>query len=113
MMTMCIIRRICSRINYNFTDELRVTDGIRYTWDKRPNRHNTNTWRVPAEQQTCVVGPNAKIPNTGDDCNEPETVTFKYPAWTAGIDYRITPEIFVYVKTSGVCSKSSSSTERR
>jgi iron complex outermembrane receptor protein len=88
--------------NYNFTDRLRVTGGIRYTWDKRfINRHNTVNWNLPAAQQTCVVGPNAGIPNTGDDCNNPETVKFSYPAWTAGIDYRIGQDTFVYLKTSG------------
>ncbi|ALR19729.1 hypothetical protein ATN00_04805 [Sphingobium baderi] len=88
--------------NYNFTDALRVTGGIRYTWDTRHiNRHNTNTWKVAPEFQTCVVGPNAGIPNTGDDCNNPETVKFNYPAWTAGIDYRLSPDVFVYAKTSG------------
>lgn len=93
---------IFAQVNYNFTDALRVTGGVRYTSDKRYiNRHNTNGFRVPPAQQTCLVGPNANIPNTGANCNNPESVTFDYPSWTAGIDYRISPQLFVYAKTSG------------
>jgi iron complex outermembrane receptor protein len=97
-----ISKGIFAQANYNVTDRLRVTGGIRYTWDKREiDRHTTNDYRLPAADQLCEVGPNIGLAAGVAPCNDRESATFSYPAWTAGIDYKIDPNIFVYVKTSG------------
>jgi len=90
-----------AQVNYQVTDRLRATGGIRYTWDTRfINRHGY-TPRVGGIPR-CQAGPNAGVPvSTVGTCENPETAKFDYPAWTAGVDYKVTPDIFVYLKTSG------------
>ena len=91
---------IFGQVNYNITDALRVTGGLRYTWDKRSiNRHGVNDWRDP--DPVCSGGVNAGRRQSVAPCNDPNSDKFKYPAWLASVDYKVTPDIFVYAKTSG------------
>ncbi|TVV77119.1 TonB-dependent receptor [Sphingomonas solaris] len=90
-----------AQVNYNLTDELRATGGIRYTWDKRfINRMGTSP-RVGPNPPRCQAGPSAGQLVPAGGCQNAESATFDYPAWTAGLDYKISPDVFVYVKTSG------------
>ena len=86
-------------MNYSVTDRLRLTGGIRYTWDKRNiDRHGSNNWNtIPI----CSVGASAGRPVSAAPCTEKDSAKFDYPAWTAGIDYKIDDGVFVYAKTSG------------
>ncbi len=89
-----------AQLNYHVTDDLRITGGFRYTWDKREiNRHSVADWR--AADPVCSVGPNSGKAASVAPCVNPESASFSYPAWTAGADYRLTPSVFVYAKTSG------------
>src|SRR3546814_6526698 len=45
--------------------------------------------------RSCTVAP------AGSPCNDPHTAKFKYPAWTAGLDYELDDGMFVYAKTGG------------
>ncbi|WP_062061690.1 TonB-dependent receptor [Sphingobium baderi] len=91
---------VFAQVNYNATDSLRITGGIRYTWDTRfINRHGVDDYR--AADPICSGGINAGLPASVAPCDPPNKVKFKYPAWTAGIDYKLSPDIFVYAKTSG------------
>jgi iron complex outermembrane receptor protein len=91
-----------AQANYRLTDRLRATAGFRYTWDTRfINRRGTTNWRLPAEQQVCAVGPNSGRTAAQALCNDPNSAKFSYPAWTAGLDFAINPQLFVYVKSSG------------
>ena len=88
--------------NYHVTDALRVTAGFRYTWDGRSiNRHSTDNWSKADDLEVCTVGPNTGKTAAQAPCNNPESANFKYPAWTFGVDYRVTDGVFVYAKTSG------------
>jgi iron complex outermembrane recepter protein len=91
-----------AQLNYHVTDALRVTGGFRYTWDKRTiNRRSTNNWRLPDPLEVCTVGPNTGLTAAAATCTDPREASFKYPAWTLGIDYRVSDELFLYAKTSG------------
>jgi iron complex outermembrane recepter protein len=102
-------KALFAQVNYHLTDALRVTGGFRYTWDKRSiNRHGTraiagvneNVFRQPLVLAgTCAVGPNTGLVTTS--CNDPKSASFSYPAWTFGLDYEVTPDIFLYAKTGG------------
>ncbi|KUR76650.1 hypothetical protein AQZ50_12240 [Novosphingobium sp. Fuku2-ISO-50] len=111
-------KALFAQVNYHLTDKLRVTAGLRYTWDDRAiNRHGVNnvenvpeyiiTPVPPAfgytvlQPNTCAVGPNAGVVNQPGLCNDPHSATFKYPAWTFGLDYQLAPGEFIYVKTGG------------
>ncbi len=91
-----------AQLNYHVTDALRLTGGFRYTWDKRSiDRHSTKDWSVPDPLEVCTVGPNTGLTATQAPCTDPRSSSFRYPAWTAGIDYRVSDELFLYAKTSG------------
>jgi iron complex outermembrane recepter protein len=91
-----------AQLNYHLTDALRVTGGLRYTWDKRSiDRHSTKDWSVPDPLEVCSVGPNINLTATQAPCTDPRSASFKYPAWTLGMDYRVNDQLFLYAKTSG------------
>lgn len=91
---------IFAQINYRFTEELRVTGGLRYTWDKRSiDRQGIADWR--AADPVCNVGANTGLRASVARCTNAESTSFEYPAWTLGIDYKVSPGLFIYAKTSG------------
>lgn len=97
------------QVYYNVTDAIRLTGGIRYTWDTRAIDRQGTTPFIPRPGQgfTCQAGVNAgkptptglAAPNSG--CHDQASAKFKYPAWTAGIDFKVSPDVFIYAKTSG------------
>ncbi len=98
-----------AQLYYNVSDAVRLTGGLRYTWDTREIDRQGTTPFIPRPGQvlTCQAGVNAgkptptgkAAPNSG--CHDTASAGFKYPAWTAGIDIKLSPDIFVYAKTSG------------
>jgi iron complex outermembrane recepter protein len=91
-----------AQLNYHVSDALRLTGGFRYTWDKRTiDRHSTNNWRLPDPLEVCTVGPNSGLTAATAPCTDPRAANFKYPAWTVGADYRVSDQLFLYVKSSG------------
>jgi iron complex outermembrane recepter protein len=91
---------VFAQVNYRITDELRVTGGVRYTWDKRSiNRKGIADWR--AADPVCNVGANIRLRASVAPCVNPEATSFEYPAWTLGVDYKVSPSLFLYAKTSG------------
>ncbi|MDB6060892.1 MAG: hypothetical protein JWM78_995 [Verrucomicrobiaceae bacterium] len=88
---------IFGQLIYHLTDSLRATVGARYTWDEREiNRHGL----TDIAAGICAVGVNIGTA-AGSDCNDPHSARFHYPAWTAGLDYQLAEDLFVYAKTSG------------
>lgn len=100
---------VFAQLYYNVSDAVRLTGGLRYTWDTREINRQGTTPHLPRPGQTitCQAGVNAgrpapvqqQAPNSG--CNDRGTAKFSYPAWTAGIDVKLSPDIFLYAKTSG------------
>jgi iron complex outermembrane recepter protein len=91
-----------AQLNYHVTDALRLTGGFRYTWDKRTiDRHSTKDWRLPDPLEVCSVGPNTNLTAAAAPCTDPRSASFQYPAWTLGADYRVSDQLFLYVKSSG------------
>ena len=102
-----------AQVYYNITDALRLTGGIRYTWDTRKIDRQGTTPYLPRPGQTVncetvvdpVTGLNVpaptgmQAPNSG--CHNAASASFSYPAWTAGLDYKLSRDLFLYVKTSG------------
>src|SRR3546814_3481030 len=71
------------QLNYDFTDRLRATAGFRYTWDSRELVIHALTDRD--DPDSCAVV--RDVP--GGPCDQTRKAKFKYPAWTAGLDYKI------------------------
>lgn len=98
-------KALFAQVNYRFTDQLRLTAGIRNTWDKRSiNRHGTTFWNTPAP--ICSVAP------AGRPCDDPHSASFSYPAWTLGLDYELGDRKFAYIKTGGAAMAGGFNTRR-
>lgn len=107
-----ISKGMFAQLYYNLTDDIRLTGGIRYTWDTRKiNRQGTFPHLPrPGQAINCQAGVNAnqpapiqqQAPNSG--CSDRGSAKFDYPAWTAGIDVKLSPDVFLYAKTSGASS---------
>lgn len=82
---------------YDLTSKLRAVAGFRYTWDER-NAVLHHTDRVD-DPTTC----NVPFPDDGmfPPCNQTLEEDFDYPAWLLGLDYQLTPDLFMYAKSSG------------
>jgi iron complex outermembrane receptor protein len=90
------------QVNYNLSDDLRVTAGLRYTWDERSiDRRSTNDWSLPDNLEKCTVGVNTGKTADQAPCTDARSTSFSYPAWTFGLDYRVNDQVFLYAKTSG------------
>ncbi|KJS04357.1 MAG: hypothetical protein VR73_14510 [Gammaproteobacteria bacterium BRH_c0] len=87
-----------AQANYQFTDSLRGTLGIRYTWDERDV-----LWRGSAPEPGQLVPANCIVsaPDNPGVCAQTDSATFDYPAWTLGLDYQVNDDLFLYAKTSG------------
>lgn len=71
-----------------------MTGGFRFTWDRRfIERHGVSNIAV----STACSPP---IPLTPRGCALPFSAKFDYPAWTIGVDYKISDNLFVYAKSS-------------
>ena len=87
-------KSLFAQANYHITDELRITGGYRYTWDKRKlERQGLTDFLNPT---SCSPG----IPLTPQGCSLPLEAKFSFPAWLAGADYKVNNGIFLYVKAS-------------
>src|SRR3546814_9717042 len=82
------------------TDTLFPYTTLFRSWDTRYINRRGTTPRLSATPN-CQAGPNAGLPVPAGGCQNPETARFSYPAWTAGVDYKVSPDIFIYAKTSG------------
>lgn len=94
---------------YQITDTLRTVAGFRYTWDTRDSvLHNRQILGLPYNAPVagtptginCTVT-NPDTPPTADTCNQTQNAKFNYPAWTFGLDWQASDDVFVYAKTSG------------
>ena len=59
---------------------LRVTGGLRYTWEKVDFMH---------------------LPGSSSFGAPPQSRTFSDPSWEVGLEYQATPSVFTYIKTRG------------
>ncbi len=92
---------------YEISDTLRAVGGFRYTWDTRNTvLHNQQVLGLPANAPVatptginCTVTPTDPV--TATNCNQAQNAKFDYPAWTLGLDWQATEQLFVYLKTSG------------
>jgi iron complex outermembrane recepter protein len=89
--------------NYSFSEELRLTTGLRWTWDNReitrmPNRAEVSIFNPDPAANCLLPEANRDNPNV---CKQVEDVDFDYPAWIVSLDYQASDDLFMYAKTSG------------
>jgi iron complex outermembrane receptor protein len=88
---------------YDVLDGLKFTAGVRYTWDYTSN---SNFEIVNVFLPTSLPPPLGGLQVAHQDCTtNPLTCVyqshqFQAPTWTVGLDYQVTPDTLVYVKSS-------------
>lgn len=90
-------RGIYAQATYSVTDALRATVGLRYSRDRKGliSRNTSGT----GAQLRCSVP--VELRATGADCvSVPLKATSDGISYTAGLDYRVSPDALVYAKTS-------------
>jgi iron complex outermembrane receptor protein len=96
-----------SQASYDLTDKLKITGGIRYTWDKQSATGKILNYTVPwnpysgvpvqfgqANPPTCVIA-TASLAN---GCVETVSQKSSAPTWLLGLDYKPTDDILTYAK---------------
>src|SRR5690606_20101031 len=82
-------KALFAQANYHITEKLRATVGYRYTWDDRGigKRGLTGSALNP---DGSIISMSPAVPYSD---------SFQYPAWTLGVDYQATEDLFLYAKT--------------
>jgi iron complex outermembrane receptor protein len=87
---------------YALTDQLKLTGGIRYTWDRVKNSNTQINYAIP-------IGSGFSAPTgysctlfvgTLPDCTVARQAHFHAPTWTLGLDYRANENLLLYGKYS-------------
>jgi iron complex outermembrane recepter protein len=90
-----VTKGVYAQGNLTLAPGLRTTAGIRWTWDDREVvLHNKSRLGDPT---TCTV----PLKDPGSVCDQTQKVKFNYPAWTIGVDYQVSRDIFLYALTRG------------
>lgn len=89
------------QVKYELTDSLRLTGGVRATWDQVYNQYiqlvcsGGTVERATANVETCPVAPIAFTDDTNRD-----KATFSKVNWKLGAEYDLTPDILGYASVS-------------
>ncbi|HUD30629.1 MAG TPA: TonB-dependent receptor [Novosphingobium sp.] len=100
-----------AQATYAFTDQLSLTGGLRYTWDKMTHRYDGTNLRFPLTGGT-VIGCGNAVRVTNPDgtpvvlgslaeharCNVTFTAKSDKPTWLIDLDYKPNTDIMLYAK---------------
>jgi len=79
---------------YAITDQLNFTGGLRYSHDKKGIvAHPSGSVDTNLKALACTGGS-----LLAQDCAIPNTTSFSNVSYTAGLDYKITPDVMIYAK---------------
>jgi len=105
-------RGVYAQGTYSFTDQLSLTGGIRYTWDRMTHRYDGTSIAFPTpttNRYTCsnavrVTNPDGTAPvvigslGEHDRCKVVFTAKSNKPTWLIDFDYKPTPDVLIYAK---------------
>jgi iron complex outermembrane recepter protein len=92
-----------AQASYGLTDKLKLTGGLRETWDQQTNNSTriTNNFAVlPLPPGIPPAGATATCtdPSSAPSCDESLEKKSNKPTWLIGLDYKPTEEVLVYGK---------------
>lgn len=95
-------KAVYGQFTYDFTDQLSVTGGFRYTWDKMRSIAREETFNIA---QTADLPPNALLcietygPAPEDGCPIVDvSKKSSAPTWLIGIDFKPSDDVLLYAK---------------
>ena len=90
--------------SYDLTEQLKVTAGLRYTWDKSRVFVRALTWRFPTPNVPVgfCVNPQLRPTNlpitTPADCDNNLRQSTSAPTWLISLDYKPVEDVLLYAK---------------
>ncbi len=92
-----------AQATYAITEQLDLTGGFRYTWDKVRSISRGTTYTFPVGVPN--ASPNASfctrfLVTVKPDCQLDQKASFDKPTWLIGLDYKATDDIMIYGKYS-------------
>lgn len=103
---------IYAQATYDFTDQLSLTGGLRYTMDKTSALGESTRFLLPPGGATPIEvcddslrfsnpdGSTPRVVATRVECRNRIVETSKKPTWLVGVDYKPAEDILLYVKYS-------------
>jgi iron complex outermembrane receptor protein len=95
---------------YELTEKLKLTGGLRYTWDTTRAAWEMATYNFPGPgydnpvARCFVLDPSQTFTGTNlldiSSCREDGKKKSSAPTWVLGLDYKFTPDVLIYTKYS-------------
>jgi iron complex outermembrane receptor protein len=95
-------KAVYGQVNYAVSDRLKLTGGLRYTWDRTVASAELITYRQFSRTFTPnVPTPGCTLAGFADAACRTWTLTrSKAPTWLVSADYKLTPDVMVYASYS-------------
>ena len=92
-------RGLYTQSTYTLAEQLKLTGGLRYTWDKQSNEATRITYQFPVTPPyTGEPTANCTDPGTAPSCTNSLSGTSKAPTWVVGLDYTPITDVLLYAK---------------
>jgi iron complex outermembrane receptor protein len=105
-------RGLYAQATYDLTDQLSLTGGVRYTWDKMTHRYDGTSISFPTPTTNLYTCSNSvRLANADgtapvvigslgehDRCKVVFTAKSDRPTWLIDLDYKPTPDVLIYAK---------------
>ncbi|MDE8651993.1 TonB-dependent receptor [Novosphingobium album (ex Liu et al. 2023)] len=85
-----------TQMTYALTDQLKLTGGLRYTWDRQENEATRIGYRFPAFTSQVIRA--CTDPATAPDCSAFQRAKSDKPTWLLSLDYKPANDILLYAK---------------
>ena len=86
------------QLSFSLTDRLNATVGARHTWERRAMTLQRFAENAYTGVESCAFDASIVL-DQGAFCQTKVSAKFHYWSYTAGVDYKITPLIMVYLRT--------------
>ena len=92
-------RGLYTEANFRVTDKVKLTGGLRYTWDEQRNDATRITYNFPV-LPPYTGGPTQRCtdPSTNPTCSQTLEKKSEKPTWLIGMDYKPTDDVLLYGK---------------
>jgi iron complex outermembrane receptor protein len=92
---------VYEQATYALTSQLKLTEGLRYTWDQESNSSQLITYHFPVTPPF-TQGPNEvctyALTSTLPGCFQFAEEQSRAPTWLIGLDYKPTDDVLIYAK---------------
>jgi iron complex outermembrane recepter protein len=89
---------IYEQLTYSVTDRLKLTEGLRYTWDRDRNTSQMIAYNFPVVPPYTAAPTPKCIDLVAFPCFQTSAASSSAPTWVTDLDYNFTDDVMVYGK---------------